>query len=376
MIKKIILILAALVAASCQNDDIQKQTYSHPNWSKNQKQEFTHRRIVVASTNSFKGHLEGVSEEIAPTLITRNGGAKALNFYIETLKKRYNDQLVLLDGGFIYNHDDNSLKKSRVLDLYRYLDFDAVLFTENEMSEQSTLEYYDIPFVSSNIIDLQTAKPIEKDFLLPHRIISKNGLKIGILGTTSFKKNERQKKIGIYFEDPVLSILKTKEFFDKNKVDITILLAHFETDCKSKESYENNKSDRLLECPESRDELKKLIKRLPPNTVDLIVGTDATDSIGFYKDIPVIQNNGHGLYINRIELFYDTVSKKIISEKTKIHTPTKLCRRFFKASEDCHIANNNESQKKIKAIQDDQFKMTDAVFLGRKYKEDSLPFMP
>lgn len=360
-ITKLFFIMALLFgSASCSRDKYSNETFSYPDWKENDRPEYAFKKLVFASTNSFLGKNEGVTELVAKSRVLRIGGFETLQFYVNTLREKYSSELILLDGGYLLGKED----KEKTLENYKSLGHDAILYTENELSDFDITNSISLPFVASNIMDIATGKNKEGANLAPYRVIEKNGIRIGIIGTTTFKKGIQFN--GIYFEDPVLSFLKAKKELKEQKVDITVLLVHSQTECSPLPSDEEHHIAGVIECADSSADLEKIISRLPTGSVDLIIGGDAFNLNQNISGIPVLQNQGQGMYISLAKVYVDAVSKKIVPEKTKILNPVKTCSQFFAKTSDCHISHDASRLHKINAIKEDKFKMKLAKFLGKR----------
>lgn len=361
MKKNTMFLMAALLfgSAACSKNKFSKETFSYPDWREERPSEFTMKKLVFATTNSFLGKNEGVTELIARNRVLRIGGIDTMKFYLDTLKDRYGKSLVLLDAGYLLGNDE----KEKTLAAYESFGHDAILFTENELKDFALVENYNLPFIASNIIDIKTGKNKESKNLSNYKIIEKNGIKIGLIGTTTFKKGIQFD--GVYFEDPILSFLKARQELKKLGAEITVLLIHSQTECANFENDDIQHMSGVIECADTSSELEKIISRLPIGSVDLIIGGDAFNLNEVIKDIPVLQNHGQGMFISMAKVYVDAISRKVIQDKTKILDPVKLCTQFFVTSLDCHITDDETRSEKIKALSENQFKMKLARFLGK-----------
>jgi len=200
-------------------------------------------------------------------------------------------------------------------------------------------------FLNTNIIDLKKQAPYSSKRIAPHVIKKINGVKVGIMAITTFKNKDARKESyldGLFFEDPIFSILKARKKLLRKGAKVFVLLM---------QTYK-------------ADDLENTIKRLPPNSIHAIVSSAPAMINKRILNIPVIQNSGSAKYISRVELFYDTKSKKVLSKRSIIHTPTKLCSQFFAATLDCHIDDDQYKSKKIELIKDKSYKKESARFLG------------
>ena len=120
MLRKVFFVIILIITfpSSCTFNSPQTHLFSEPEWiepsfSKNTK------RIVVASTHNFKGSL--FEENINYPMLSgkfnhqlKVGGVSILKTYLDILKYRYKNDLILLDSGHIFNLDDNTQNLSHL----------------------------------------------------------------------------------------------------------------------------------------------------------------------------------------------------------------------------------------------------------------------
>lgn len=383
---KKILVCMAIILFGCDLPKEAVEIFSHPQDIKPDSHSSSVQKISIAATNNFQGKTLSYREFI-PIPGKRKpeffevGGANLLENYLDILKDKYPKNLLLVDTGHIFDLKSALPKKKMVLNIFEKLKYDGIVFTEQELisiqNDESIMLKRKIPFIASNIINLKTGKALKRRTVHPYRIKKIGDIKVGLIALTMFNtvsKPNKDKLKGVYFEDPVLSFLKTRKLLRKKGADILIILSHLETSCSTtRPQAEKRGSDRgknQIHCPGS-DDLTKFLKRLPVGSVDLVVVGDNHFASGFVGDIPVIQNPGKGKFISTVDIFVDIESKKLLKDKTIIHTPTKLCRTFFLTTNDCHLENESNKLRKVrrKYQAEDEFKIISAKFLGEKIKD-------
>lgn len=366
MLRKVFFAIILIIAfqGSCTFNSAQTHLFSEPEWIEPSFSENT-KRIVVASTHNFKGSL--FEENINYPLLSgkfnyklKVGGVSILKTYLDILRYRYNNDLILLDSGHIFNLDDNVQNLSHlqehavILKIYKEMEYDAVNLTDVDYRALKIVnpKELNIPFITSNIINLEKNLPISDYGVSPYKIINKNGVKVGIVALTSFEKvqpRNTNKFRGIYFEDPILSFLKAKKILKRNGVGIIILMS-------SVNSYQD---------------LKSLVKRLPPNSVDAIISGNTYSDEKQIAGIPLLQNSGKGQFISRIEFIIDMNDNLVLKDETKIYEKTKVCHNFFRSTMDCHNHNQEElAQDRIEMIANSSYEIVPAKFLGHEIKKN------
>lgn len=385
-------ILLAVLACSCTFSSIPQKIYSKPDWdntSEDSKEDIS--KILIVSTNNFEGNIQSQTESIFLNKINKYltfevGGSEILYSYLKILRKRYQGNVLFVDSGNSLKNNGMEDNKLKALKLFDKLNYHAMAFGLDEIKnlypQDQYLGKYKIPFINSNIINLKTGKLLDNENITSYKIYQVNKTQIGIISISSNLIKKQNKKLkGLYFLDPILSILKTKKRLKKLGVDIIILLAQLNTTCSSpkfrRQKTLNDWKSHKLHCPkEDKDELVKLIKRLPPNTIDFIIGGSDTFSTGFINQIPVIQNPGKGKYIGLLEINFNNITKKVIKDKTKIYQPIKLCHNFLYQTNDCHLGkdlppDNSASYQRLTKL--DNFSIVPAKFLGIKVVKDDRP---
>ncbi|MBT7610448.1 MAG: hypothetical protein HN576_11875 [Bacteriovoracaceae bacterium] len=366
MLRKLFFALFLIIIhpGSCSFNKAQTQLFSEPEWKDSKRLKNT-KRIVIASTHNFKGailyeHVKFSAPGGRVNYKLKVGGVSILKTYLDILKYRYSNDLLLLDTGNLFNLDDNVKglnhyrEHRKVLQIYEEMGYDAVNLTDVDYRALKIINpmSHKIPFITSNIINLEKNKPISEFGVAPYKIINKNGVKVGLIALTSFEKilpHTIQSFRGIYFEDPILSFLKTKKILKQKGVKILILMSSVK----------------------SFFELKNLVKRLPPNSVDVIVSGNTYTAEKQILGIPLMQNSGRGQYLSRIEFHLDARDNIILKDLTKKSDLTKICHNFFKQTMDCHSHHIKElSEERVKLIAQSNYEIIPAIFLGHEIKKN------
>ncbi|MCY4524561.1 MAG: hypothetical protein OXB84_07475, partial [Halobacteriovoraceae bacterium] len=217
------------------------------------------------------------------------------------------------------------------------------LFSLNQNSEnRQYLKKKDIPLINSNIVNLKKWSLLREGGLLPWRMVNINGVSVGIMGVTGFdaaKLNPSAQLKGYYLEHPALSLIITRRRLVKKGAEIIVLITHLKSKCHYQDPKKSNMikkgTEFNLRCPGSKDPLPALLAKVPPYFLDVVVVGNTNGIDGFIDNVPILQNKGKGEYLSRLELYYDKEKKKIISDKTIIHPPTKLCLHFFADTDNC-----------------------------------------
>ncbi len=374
--------------------------YSHPDWQDSAPSDLKIKRIVVLGTNDFHGSIDSIKESSKELEGTENirfsvGGAAILSAYFKIIRAKYPNQTLFLDAGDATQGSliSNTFQGASVIKLYNYLNYDALVFGNHSFDfGPKTIKRYvakpwddpqgalkrnvrksKAPYLVSNIIDIKTGRPVKWKNTSPYLIKTINGVKIGLIGGTTTETPEstiRANVRGLFFDDQTKTILKYAKRLRRKGAKIVLLLTHSGFDCGKRISRKlkmdikkfNFEPDDTSLCNKSH-ELYQVLTKLPKNTIDGVVSGHAHAKIAnFVNGIPVIQSYSRGGFFGRFELFYDSEAKKLLTDRTIIHQPTKLCHRFFADSSDCYGRDPKT----------DHSKQVPARFLGEEIKPDLL----
>ncbi len=350
------LLIILVLLSSCTFNQVPTKVLSLPEYkSEDTRDEVV--KVVIASTQNFNGQLKSQTIEIPqmgnlPELEV--GGINLLSSYIRILRKVHGDSLILLDAGDLFN-EKSPEDIPRTIRAYKELGYDGINLTDKELKILESMKYNveDLPFLTSNILDLKTLKPTSLHGSLPYKVINVSNIQIGIISVTPFKAVEDKKnnfKTGLYFEDPVLSFLKARKELRQKGINLIVLMI----------------SEKNI------DNVHRFVKRLPPNSVDVIVSGNTKSEATLIEGIPILQNHGGGQYISSIEIFYDRQDKVVIVDKTKNNGMIKTCSKFFQSTMDCHIDQSEKwFEKRFEMIKDSKFQTVPAKFLGHEIKLNS-----
>ena len=326
--------------------------------------------IEVFATNQLSGKLTARDHGIA-ALKDANlefGGAQLLLAYRQISEQRNPNKNLWIDSGGVFDPLGDKIHLSETQHFVSRMKYDALAFTEKELAAINPQIKSELtaPFVNSHIIDLSSGKFFSNDAIKPWRIIEKAGIKIGVVAVTDYlnvKQLAPEKMRGLYFEDMVLGVLRAKAEFEKNKVNAIVLVAQIETLCKKTKEIE-------LQCPNNDDALKKLILRLPPNTIDLVIASPNLLASGTINKIPVVMAPAYGSWLSRAKFVFNKEQKNLNS----VHTlpALRICNKFFHETGDCHIPFDYEQSKdkRMDLIKQSISAIRPAKFWGYEIQKD------
>lgn len=385
--KELSLILILIFLQACTNKK-SDPLYSMPAWSPENRAELNH--FVVAISNNEHGKLGSLKAPIPEQILVPGadhsieyGGLRVLSGYIDILRKRFKENLVLLDSGRFIKSSSNTEDNTSLRKFYTHLGYDGILFSEEEviqfLDNAKSFNPGKLPFINSNIIDLKTKKLLTKNVEMDSRLISKGDVKVGLIGITSYdgkkvKASDHFK--GLYFEKPAVTFLEYKNKLKRQGAEIIILMANLKTNCESKMPPRTLNSPRpswaKIYCEDKKDDLLRFLKRIPRGSLDLLVLANNSKQLrGFLIDTPVITTPPSSGYLSMVELFFDKKLKKLVWDKSLLHPKIQLCENFFKVTSDCSVTTEVPGYRdRLDRLKKSSLQVMPATFLGIEVKPD------
>ena len=188
----------------------------------------------------YSGNSHGVLEHCGCPG-SRFGGLANRLYFVDNYVDR--DNSILLDAGDFFALNNDSLKNYYAFKILQSLNYDALNIGELDLDIylDNIYKTYNLPLVSSNI-DLKQS--VNKS-IKPYKIINKNGISIGILG--SIKKNfirdrNQLEKVNIFNVEKFNKLSSNL----KERVDILIFLSHLDGKTEKKIFLENHNIDIVI----------------------------------------------------------------------------------------------------------------------------------
>lgn len=356
-----------------------RSLYAYPDKLKSHPKDDDDRfkKLVVVGINDFNGKIEPLTTTINEKRLNKHfklkdlsiGGISGVKAYLDIFDKKFPDQTLYLDSGSFMNTQN---QHTRMAFLYKYLNLDAVNLGINEFNLNTTTPVYpsylsrlfkgsNYKVLASNLFDLKEVENINWPNIQRSLLVTKNGLKVGVLGMISQEmanKKFSRKLSGVYVQNLAKTIITEANNLEKSGAQIIVLMLNHGIDCSSKIANELgfNKSKVNFNpldnssCEGNENEAVKVLSLIPPQMIDLVLSSGKTSKVAnFIHDIPVLQSEGNGKYLSWAELYYDTKLKKVFKEDTRIHQPIQLCHQFIKESEDCYLEDEDSDIEIIPA---------------------------
>ncbi|MBW1807410.1 MAG: 5'-nucleotidase C-terminal domain-containing protein [Deltaproteobacteria bacterium] len=288
-------------------------------------------KITVIGTSDFHGALE--SKKGKRVGGRKVGGIDIIAAYFESIRAANKDGFILLDAGDLYQGTLISAASEgrAVIEFYNEIGYDAVAVGNHEfdfgpVGYHSTpanpdddplgviklrIAEANFPFLAANINDRTTKKPVSWKNLYGHTILTRKGIKIGVIGLisqdTSLITNPKN-VASLQFEPLVKTIKQELVKVRQAGATVVIVLAHagVRTDQKTGK----------LSGP-----IAELAQALKPGEVDLIVaGHEHVACNGKVNKIPIIQTWAKGVSFSRAELPISKKTGRVISDQVVLHS--------------------------------------------------------
>jgi len=293
--------------------------------------------ISIIGTNDFHGALLPASG---------HGGLPVFAGFVKNLREKRasdGDAVLLIDAGDMWQGtlESNLNEGLSVLRAYEALQYDAVTIGNHEFDygpagplatpesdaddPQGALRARaaeaSFPFLSANLIDKETGRPVDWSNVSPSIMIEKSGVSIGIIGgiteyalATTIVANVRGLQIA-----PLLSTIQHEATrLRQDGADIVVVTTHAGAGCTSFNDPYNLSSCSL------NAEIFRLATALPAGLVDVIVAGHSHKGIAhIVNGISVISSFSRGTAFGRVDLVFDRKNSRI-TDKT-VYAPQEIC---------------------------------------------------
>jgi 5'-nucleotidase len=249
--------------------------------------------------------------------------------------------VLLLDGGDLFQGtlESNLAEGADVVRAYNQLHYDASAIGNHEFDYgpvgppvtakapgddprgalKKNIADAKFQFLSANITDDATGKPIAWPNLRASTTIEVAGVKVGIVGvstkatpTTTMPANFK----GLHMTASAQAVAAEAKALRANGADIIVVVAHIGSECKDIHHH-----DDVSSC-DKRAELFELVEALPKGAVDAIVAGHTHNQVAHSIDgVAVIESWSSGRAFGRID--FQVADHKIVA--TTIHEPQMMC---------------------------------------------------
>lgn len=377
------IVLITLFGCEDEDEDDIKHLNSFPRWNnsllKSDEVFLFFTKDLGQEIFSEEQHRPNQSPKQMPAVL-KVGGLSTIGSYLKIAKEQFGNQSIILNGPPLLQRSNSREKNRLILSSLTQMPFDATLFTHQELITAKQMQdenYHNVNWVNSNTISIKTASAISVWDNLSHRVVQSGSIKIGIVGVAELENiNEEQKTQlqGHYFKGATTAILKLKKQLKIEGTKFNILIYNGKNPCQNKVphralSFAKQKPN--TECLQNTS-LEKIVSKLPPNLIHLIVVTKGEFTRAQISQIPVLGNPEGNLYLTGVKLVFDELGK-LENEKSFFIAPIKYCQKMFAGLEDCQFTHSNSDHQRtrLKHLDKTAFGLVKARFLGREVQKDT-----
>ncbi|MFT3714229.1 MAG: bifunctional UDP-sugar hydrolase/5'-nucleotidase [Archangium sp.] len=339
-------------------------------------------RVTIVGTNDLHGWVMSQKEKF-PRGEIRYGGVATFAAYVQVLREENPDGVVLVDAGDLFQGTlmSNLTEGGVVIEALNQLGYDAAAIGNHEFdygpvgpisaATQATMDPFGalkarisqakFPLLSTNIYEVATgARPawLPSDGTV---MITRHGLKIGILGLTTPQTPTVTLPINVQtlkFRPLASEALAAATRLREKGADLVIATIHAGGKCGDC----SNKND-TTSCDLDSAEIFEMMKGLPEGTLDAVVAGHTHAQVGHViNGTPVMESWALGKYFGVIDLSIDPETKKVIPTRTVINSGIEICETWDIETKSC-------DPKKLKP-RADQVTPVQAKFHGQIIRQD------
>jgi 2',3'-cyclic-nucleotide 2'-phosphodiesterase (5'-nucleotidase family) len=335
------------------------------------------KRVILISTNDLLGEIDKKNQTVTKDGKTQSievGGFKTLEKYYDILKSHYPQEVLIIDSGnSLKSFNRNSYSRFvQISNLFSKLEYTSLTIGAQDLligqsdkdqlyALKRVIKTSKVPFIISNIINLGTGERVDWKNTYPYLIRTINNVKVGIISAISPSITQEIPGVilnGHYIQPVETALIKYSRILKSRGAQLIIAKIHANQSCGDALAKKYNlPMDKVnfdpnnVEACNSKDELALILKKLPKDTVHVVVSSSSGGKItNFINGVPIVQSFSLGNYFNVTELFYDIAKNKAAVNKTIIHQPIKLCHEFLKDTQDCFLNDKSvEIESKTKA---------------------------
>lgn len=293
--------------------------------------------LAIIGSNDLHGAILPQTIRVANQEVKR-GGLLALSGYIDIVKHRFPNKVVLLDGGDLL-HGTLTAKVSKgevMVQALNALEFNAAAIGNHEFDFgpllpgdpdrlgviKKRIGEANFPFLAANITNRVTGAPITWTNTLPATLMEIDGVQVGIVGlaTPSTPLTTRPQNVAtLGFLDPAPILIREAEKLRRRGAQIVILVSHMGDDCPQATD------PRDLSSCDAKGELFQLLAGLPKGLVDVAVGGHTHAVVAHWiGSTATIEAAHRARKFTWVEACLDS-NGQFDADTTTIHAPVDVC---------------------------------------------------
>ena len=311
--------------------------------------------ISIVGTNDLHGR-------IRPDQWAR-GGLAVFGGYVENLRAaRAADRgaVLLLDAGDTFQAttatmrdlESNLSEGGVVVDAYNAMGYTALAIGNHDFefgSADGGADAADLrgalkaaaararfPFLTANILDADTGKPLAWPNVRPSTIVDAAGIRVGLIGVMTFDGLTRTllANVGGLHTAPLAPTIAAEAANLRGQgADIIVLVAHAGGRC------DDTSNPRDLASCDAGSEIFDVVRGLAPGTLQAIVAGHTHGGMAHVlEDVPITSMPEGGGQFGRMDLVIDTATRRVAD--LRVYPPRNICTRENPATGDCQAAGN------------------------------------
>lgn len=320
--------------------------------------------IAIIGTNDIHGALAPMDFKTREASGTASvdyqaGGAAYLASYIKVLRSELGSKMLWLDAGDEFQGTLES-NPNRGAAMVQFLsaaglsaatvgnhefDFGADPSTPNDLLSSLKMRMLEAkyPYLSANINNAATGEAETFPNTTPSRIFELGRVKVGVIGLSTIDTPRTTLPTNVKtlaFTSLHDATLKQAALLRASGAQVIIVDAHAGVFCDLNHGPQGHMlrkpTDAQGRC-RGEDEISKLLRSLPPGTVDGVVSGHTHSIVHHWiAGVPVIQGGASGRYFNILYLTYDFTHHQVISDRSRIEGPIPVCPAVFQNQGDCN----------------------------------------
>ncbi len=310
--------------------------------------------IGVVHTNDVHGYILpyvanlAVDREGKKRYLAEIGGVEWLLGYVEILRSKLDGRVLLLDAGDMFQGTmiSNRFEGATVVKAMNHMGYAAAAVGNHEFDfgpegEGEEGDAYGalrarakeaaFPFLSANLLDRTTGRPLEWEGFAPYVLVDMKGIKVGIVGgPTTDTPTYSKKRVGegLEFQPLAGAIQKYVPELREKGAQVIIGLIHAGGKCEEIDNPQD-----ISSC-DMDEEMFKVAQALPPGTVDLLIGGHSHAVVAHYVNgTPVVEAGSKGRLFGLVKLRFDPAQGKVV--EVVLDRPVGICHHHFVDGDDC-----------------------------------------
>ena len=304
--------------------------------------------VILVGTTDVHGWYNGRVDDGV-----RRGGVATLAAYVEALRAKHGERVIVLDSGDMFQGtlESNLFEGEPVVRAYNAVGYAGAAVGNHEFDygpvgprvraeagedELGALKKLagiaQFPLLSANMKERATGRT--PSWARPYTIVDAGGAKIGIIGLSTpdtpnvtLEANVRS----LVFTDPLEATVNAARELRAQGADAIVVAAHMGGHCPDLNDPNNTGN-----CEDDLEAIK-LLEALPPGTIDAYLGGHVHRGRmrHFINGVAAAQSRTFSEEFSTIELWVDPATNSVIDERSVIRRSTAICERVYEGTEVC-----------------------------------------